>query len=209
MHRWYYALLIALTVAMGWFGLSRLNYNVDPLDLLPRNMAGLEGTRVMRDTFQKANRLVITIEHEDPLVAEAAALSLADHLGTLKEWCHKVSARPPIDRGSGASAGPELAEMAAYALLNAPPDRVRALSEKLSGAGAERTAAAMLEELATSQDAQVMAACATQSKTGGRAVVAGYCRPATLLTTARASAGAASLFHATYWSGRTRMSFDS
>ena len=157
MHRWYYVLLVAVTIAMGWFGLSRLNYNVEVLDLLPQQMEGLEGTRVMRDTFQKANRLVITIEAADPVVAEAASLSLAEHLGTLKELCHKVSARPPLDSEGGEAAGAELAGMVAYALANAPPERVRTLTEKLSGDGAQQAATATLEELTTSQDAQALA----------------------------------------------------
>ena len=42
MHRWYYVLLITLTVVMGWFGLSRLNYNVEVLDLLPRIITDLD-----------------------------------------------------------------------------------------------------------------------------------------------------------------------
>lgn len=158
MQRWPYVLLIVLTVGLGWFGLSRLNYNVEVLDLLPQHMEGLEGTRVMRDTFQKANRLVITMESADPVVAEAASLSLAEHLETLKTLCHKVSSRPPMDSEGGEAAGSELAGMVAYSLLNAPPEKVRALTEKLSGAGAEEAARATLEELATSQDPQVLAA---------------------------------------------------
>lgn len=160
MHRWYYVCLITLTVVMGWFGLSRLNYNVEVLDLLPQDMDGLEGTQVMRDTFQKANRLIITMEAEDPVLVEAASLSLAEHLNKLKDLCHKVSARPPLDGDgeNGGAAGKELAGMVAYALLNAPPDRVRALTGKLSGDGAQQTATAMLEELTTSQDSQIMSA---------------------------------------------------
>ena len=131
MHRWYYVLLIALTAAMGWFGLLRLNYNVEVLDLLPQKMSGLEGTRVLRDTFQKANRLVITLEAEDAAVVEAAALSLSDHLATLTKLCHKVSATPPMDRENGEASGTELAGMVAYALLNAPPERVQALTETM------------------------------------------------------------------------------
>jgi uncharacterized protein len=158
MHRWYYVLLFALTAAMGWFGLSRLNYNVEVLDLLPQQMEGLEGTRVMRDTFQKANRLVITLEAEDAAVVEAASLSLAAHLEKQTGLCHKVSARPPMDAEGGEAAGRELAGMVAYALLNAPPERVKALQAELSGEGAGKKAATVLEELATSQDAQVMTA---------------------------------------------------
>ncbi len=158
MHRWYYVLLLVLTVAMGWLGLSRLNYNVEVLDLLPQKMAGLEGTRVMRDTFQKANRLVITLEGPDAAVVEEASLSLGAHLTSLPELCHKVSARPPLDSEAGEAAGAELAGMVAYALLNAPPEAVQGLAKKLSGDGAERAAASVLEELATSQDPQVLAA---------------------------------------------------
>jgi len=158
MQRWSYFLLIILTAGLGWFGISKLNYNVEVLDLLPQNMEGLEGTRVMRDTFQKANRLVITLEAADPAVAEAASLSLADHLSGLTTLCHKVSARPPMDSEGGETAGAELSSMVAYALLNAPPQEIAALTEKLSGGGAQQQAAATLEELATSQDAQVLAA---------------------------------------------------
>ncbi len=158
MQRLSYFLLIILTAVLGWFGLSKLNYNVEVLDLLPQQMDGLEGTRVMRDTFQKANRLVITLESEDPVLAEAASLSLEAHLRSLTALCHKVSAQAPMDSGSGAGAGQELAGMVAYALLNAPPARVQALQEKLSGDGAQKQAAATLEELTTSQDAQALAA---------------------------------------------------
>ena len=158
MHRWYYVLLIVLTGAMGWVGLSRLNYNVEVLDLLPQQMEGLEGTRVMRDTFQKANRLVITLEAPDAAMVEQASLSLAEHLTSLPGLCHKVSARAPLDSESGEAAGTELAGMVAYALLNAPPDEVRTLAGKLAGGGAQRTAEAVIEELGTSQDAQVIAA---------------------------------------------------
>ena len=57
----------------------------------------------------------------------------------------QVSASPPMDRENGEAAGAELAGMVAYALLNAPPERVQALTEKLSGDGAEQAAAAMLD----------------------------------------------------------------
>lgn len=158
MQRWSYFFLIVLTIGLGWFGLSRLSYNVEVLDLLPQDMDGLYGTRVMRDSFQKANRLVITLEGEDPAVVEAASLSLAEHLGSLTSLCHKVSARPPLDNESSQAAGNELSGMAAWALLNAPPEEVQALAGKLSGEGAQKQAEAMLEELATSQDPTVLAA---------------------------------------------------
>ncbi|MDB6071401.1 MAG: Lipid biosynthesis acyltransferase [Verrucomicrobiales bacterium] len=158
MHRWYYVILIIVTAAMGWLGLSRLNYNVQVLDLLPQKMEGLAGTRVMLETFQKANRLMMTLESPDSAVVEAASLSLAEHLKGLKTLCHKVSARPPLDSESGEAAGQELSGMVAFALLNAPPERVAALSSQLSGPGAQSKAAATLEELATSQDPQVLAA---------------------------------------------------
>ena len=157
MQRWSYVLLLAVTAVLGWVGLSRLNYNVEVLDLLPQHMPGLEGTRVLRDSFQKANRLVITMETPDAAVAEAASLSLASHLESLGQLCHKVSARPPLDQENREVAGAELSGMVAYALLNAPPEQVRALREKLAGEGAQRQAEATLEELATSQDAQVLA----------------------------------------------------
>ena len=158
MQRWSYVLLLAVTAVLGWVGLARLNYNVEVLDLLPQKMPGLEGTRILRDSFQKANRLVITLEAAEAAAAEAAALSLASHLESLAKLCHKVSARPPLDQENQEVAGAELSGMVAYALLNAAPEQVRALTEKLAGDGAQRQAEATLEEMATSQDSQVLAA---------------------------------------------------
>lgn len=140
---------------MGVFGFSRLNWNVDILDLLPRGMEGVEGMRVLRDGFQKAGRLVVTLEAEDAEKLERAADTLAERLAKVPGLCKRVDARPGLE-----SQGEELAEMAAWAWWNAPPEAVRAFVESLAGDGAGRVAERTLEEAATSQDPQVLAAAA-------------------------------------------------
>ena len=51
--RFLFILLVALA---GWFGVSRLDFDVDPLSLLPQDLPGLEGTRLLRDL--KSDQLI-------------------------------------------------------------------------------------------------------------------------------------------------------
>ncbi len=120
--RFLFILLVALA---GWFGISRLDFDVDPLSLLPQNLPGLEGTRLLRDL--KSDQLIVTLQSEDAELLEVAADSLAEHLATKKELAASVRHKSLLQ------SDPEvIAEVIAWLWRNAPPEKVAALSASLA-----------------------------------------------------------------------------
>ena len=120
--RFLFILLVALA---GWFGISRLDFDVDPLSLLPKDLPGLEGTRLLRDL--KSDQLIVTLQSEDAELLEVAADSLAEHLATQKDLAASVRHKSLLQ------SDPEvIAEVIAWLWRNAPPEKVAALSASLA-----------------------------------------------------------------------------
>ncbi|MFM2167179.1 MAG: hypothetical protein RIS79_1550, partial [Verrucomicrobiota bacterium] len=120
--RFLFILLVALA---GWFGISRLDFDVDPLSLLPQDLPGLEGTRLLRDL--KRDQLIVTLQSEDAELLEVAADSLAEHLATQKDLAASVRHKSLLQ------SDPEvIAEVIAWLWRNAPPEKVAALSASLA-----------------------------------------------------------------------------
>ena len=44
---------LLLVIVAGAFGVSRLDFDVDPLSLLPQDLPGLQGTRLLREQKRK------------------------------------------------------------------------------------------------------------------------------------------------------------
>jgi len=120
--RFLFILLVALA---GWFGISRLDFDVDPLSLLPQDLPGLEGTRLLRDL--KSDQLIVTLQSEDAELLEVAADSLAEHLATQKDLAASVRHKSLLQ------SDPEvIAEVIAWLWRNAPPEKVASLSASLA-----------------------------------------------------------------------------
>lgn len=120
--RFLFILLVALA---GWFGISRLDFDVDPLSLLPQDLPGLEGTRLLRDL--KSDQLIVTLQSEDTELLEVAADSLAEHLEAKKDLAASVRHKSLLQ------SDPEvIAEVIAWLWRNAPPEKVAALSASLA-----------------------------------------------------------------------------
>jgi predicted RND superfamily exporter protein len=120
--RFLFILLVALA---GWFGISRLDFDVDPLSLLPQDLPGLEGTRLLRDL--KSDQLIVTLQSEDAELLEVAADSLAEHLATQKDLVASVRHKSLLQ------SDPEvIAEVIAWLWRNAPPEKVAALHASLA-----------------------------------------------------------------------------
>ena len=118
-------LFILLVSLAGWFGISRLDFDVDPLSLLPQHLPGLEGTRLLRDL--KRDQLIITLQSEDAELLEVAADSLAEHLAVKKDLAASVKHKSLLQ------SDPEvIAEVIAWLWRNAPPEKVAALSASLA-----------------------------------------------------------------------------
>jgi predicted RND superfamily exporter protein len=120
-------LFIVLVALAGWFGVSRLDFDVDPLSLLPQNLPGLEGTRLLRDL--KSDQLIVTLQSEDAELLEVAADSLAEHLDSKKDLAASVKHQSLLQ------SDPEvIAETIAWLWRNAPPEKVTALKASLAPA---------------------------------------------------------------------------
>ncbi len=113
-------LFLLLVVAAGWFGVSRLDFDVDPLSLLPQELPGLQGTRLLRE--QKRNLLLIAVQADDPALVEVTADALAEHLASKPELCASVRSKSLLQSDPAI-----IAEVVAYLWLNAPPDEVAKL----------------------------------------------------------------------------------
>ncbi len=138
MKRWLWLLLIPLAL-----GLVRLRFDVEVLNLLPRELPVVHGLQLYQRHFASANELLITLETPDAERAETAARSLAEHLRADTNLVVAAHWQPPwLEQ-------PELAaELAAVTWLNQPPAIFAQLTNQLGNPAA--TLAATRERLATS-----------------------------------------------------------
>lgn len=118
-------LFIVLVALAGWFGVSRLDFDVDPLSLLPQDLPGLQGTRLFRDL--KRDQLIVAFQGEDAELLEVAAESLAEHLAARTDLVAAVRHKSLLQ------SDPEvIAEVIAWLWRNAPPEKVAALAAALA-----------------------------------------------------------------------------
>ena len=115
------SLLIAIvTVAVVLFGLSRIRFDVDILRLLPANLPQVEGMSLFLKHFSRSNELILTVDSKTPEDADAAAKTIAEALAKRADLAARVIDKPLWESSPG-----DLAELAAYLLINAPPEKVR------------------------------------------------------------------------------------
>ncbi|MBN8418139.1 MAG: MMPL family transporter [Verrucomicrobia bacterium] len=138
---------ILLVIVAGTFGVSRLDFDVDPLSLLPQELPGLQGTRLLRE--QKRNLLLIAVQAEDPALVEVTADALAEHLAAKPELCASVRSKSLLQ-----SDPVVIAEVVAYLWLNAPPQEVTKLIASLDPASIPALLAKSKEAAGASLDLQ-------------------------------------------------------
>ena len=88
MNRRYFFLWIPVVLVLGAIALTRLSFNVDPLDVLPDDVGGVKELRIFSEQFSGKGELIITLERDQEDVS-AEARSLAECLqGTegLASW---------------------------------------------------------------------------------------------------------------------------
>jgi len=109
------------------FGLKRVTYNVDVLALLPPDLPEVKGMSALYTHFSRVTELIVTLETGDAAASEAAVASLAAAFENSDEHVSDVIWRLPIEED------PEFAaEFLAYMWLNAEPDEVLTLNEKIA-----------------------------------------------------------------------------
>ncbi|MBI5801834.1 MAG: MMPL family transporter, partial [Verrucomicrobia bacterium] len=138
MKRWLWLLLLPLAL-----GLTRLHFDAEVLNLLPRELPVVRGLQLYQRHFAGANELLVTLEAPDAERAETAARSLTEHLRAATNLVTAAHWQPPWLEH------PELAaELAAVTWLNQPPAVFAQLTNQLAHPAA--TLAATRERLATS-----------------------------------------------------------
>ena len=140
MKRWLWLLLIPLA-----FGLVRLRFDVEVLNLLPTKLPVVQGLKLFQQHFAGAEELIVTLEADSAETAEASARSLAERLRTKTNLVATALWQSPWNEHPE-----QAAELAAAVWLNQPPESFAALAARLSGTNAQATLADARERLAIS-----------------------------------------------------------
>ncbi len=130
-------------------GLSRISFNVDILKLLPTGLRQVQGLSLLLKEFVADNELIITVEAPTAEAAEANADTIAAGLSAVPGLVKRAYARPPWEKDPA-----QLSELLAFLALNQPPDKVRALVDRLSPEHAPQTLRDTLDKLSESASPQ-------------------------------------------------------
>ena len=152
MFRLFHIALLIFTAVLGYIGISRLSYNVEILDLLPKGMSGVDGTTLFQKVYDRPDRLIVTIKGDTDVAADEAVEALATALNKTPELVRGVRYQP-----SWESHPEDMLEMVAYSWLNAPPDKVKALQSSLSATEIGKTLKQRVGRLASSMDPMAVA----------------------------------------------------
>jgi Predicted exporters of the RND superfamily len=149
------AVRIALVLALLAFtalGLARISFDVDVFKILPPHLRQAEGLSLFLKHFARSDEMLVTIEAPDADTAARAAEELAAVFEKRPDLVARVTWRPRWETHPA-----ELAELAAYLVLNAPPEKVRAAAERVAPEQIGQTLNETLERLAESvSPAEVM-----------------------------------------------------
>lgn len=119
-------IILVFSAVLVLFGLSRLRLDADILNTLPPSLPEVEGLRLLRDAFTGGDELLIALEAPDTDAAQSAVSSLSEHLQ-----------KSPLVREVQSSGTWENTESAgallAWAVMNAAPDKVSVLRQRLEG----------------------------------------------------------------------------
>lgn len=141
------ALLLPLPLLIvGW---SRLRLETDILATLPAEVPEVRALKLLRDGFAGGSDLIIALEAEDEVTAEEVTAALAARLAERKDLVAEVRWAQPMDQLAGSGAA-----LLAWALENAPPEKLREARARLEGPALEAQLQKALREVAGSLDAE-------------------------------------------------------
>ena len=143
--------LLVVVVLAGW-GLARLRFDADALNLLPGDLPVVRGLQWHQQHFAGAQELLITLSGPDPEALATTAREIAGQLRARPDLVRAVHAFPPWQEKPA-----DAAENLAWLWLQQPPAAVDALIQRLEPATLARQLAETRETLATSLDPAVLA----------------------------------------------------
>src|ERR1051326_2364478 len=109
------------------FGLWRLHFDVEVLDLLPPDLKVVQGLKLYQERFANARELIITVKTPEADQTEELAHRLADALREKTNLVSSVIWEPPWLEHPEQSA-----ELLAFLWLNQPPTEVHRSEEHTS-----------------------------------------------------------------------------
>ncbi|MEM1297227.1 MAG: hypothetical protein AAGH89_17815, partial [Verrucomicrobiota bacterium] len=131
----------ALALVVG-FGISRISFNVDPLRLLPTDLAEVQGLGLFLEHFTRPDETIVAITGEDVEDVEEANRLLVERFGQTPDLADQIVDRAPWDDPEG------LSEVVAFALLNRPPEQFAELAERFHRKNSADFLQGRLEEMA-------------------------------------------------------------
>lgn len=142
--------LLAL-VALGllsWQAFFHIDFDADPLNLMPQGLPQVGAMRVYDKAFASQNDILIAITQENIDRGDEATLSLTAFLSDRKDLFRSLSGKPPWEEDPA-----QMGELLAYLWANGPPEQLEAFVEKLTeGDGVEQALAESLDILENSMD---------------------------------------------------------
>jgi predicted exporter/lauroyl/myristoyl acyltransferase len=135
-------LLLAIPVVIG---LVRLKLDVDVLNLLPTNQAGVRGIRLYQDHFSNARELILTVRFPDGDSGDRLAAELGATLRAETNLLSTASWQPPWMEQPALAA-----EIIAFLWFNQPPAVFGSLTNRLSPQNLAATLGESKQALATS-----------------------------------------------------------
>ncbi len=127
------------------FGLARLRFNVEVLDLLPADIPAVQGLKDYQRHFANTRELIITLTTPDAAETELAAQSLAEVLAKHPGLHVEVHWEPPWRSQPRA-----VAELLAFVWFNQPPAVLDELNARLASNPLGESLERLRQRLATS-----------------------------------------------------------
>ena len=154
MSRRYIFLWILGVLVLGAIALTRLSFNVDPLDVLPEDARGVKGLRIFSEQFSGKGELIITLERGgEDLSAEAQ--SLAAYLQASEDLVSWVDWQPLWEENPAIAS-----QLPAYVWLNGNPGDLEELFARLAPGRIGTTLDEVLDELSFGLDGEALALAA-------------------------------------------------
>lgn len=153
MKRWFWAIPVIFVATFLAFGLARVRFNTEILDLFPRELPEIGTLKLYQKNFQGRDKVVISLKApaawaNDPQGGEkllAASRSLREHLLNAHPGdFRRVIAEPPW-----AGFNPQAAELLAYYWLNQSPEDFAKMIARTEAPRRDEVIAASIEKLSS------------------------------------------------------------
>src|SRR5882724_6726643 len=87
--------LVFLALGLVAFGLTRVRFDVDVLNLLPSDIAEVQGLKLYQQHFANSRELIVTVGSADAETTENAARNLAEFFSRRTDLISSVVWQPP------------------------------------------------------------------------------------------------------------------